>query len=156
MGERRKPRFPRQREQRSMQWIKKQLIRRDGMMCGLCQEPIDSIKDATLDHIMPKSRGGTDTITNLRLAHKACNQERGAGFFADKGHSLWNPPPASEWKRPWPERESLVDPTVTPEQIREAMNALDDDPRYKAFTAKPTVEFMNTIFGSTADKEPKQ
>ena len=62
--------------------------------------------------------------------------------------SLWNTT-ASEWKDPRPGRKSLLDPTVTPEQIRAAMEDLESDPLYQAFDAKPTAEFMNTIFGST-------
>lgn len=50
-------------------------------LCWLCggrmlrhgQEP-DS---ATLDHVIPKARGGPNAIENLKLAHRYCNEERG-------------------------------------------------------------------------------
>jgi 5-methylcytosine-specific restriction endonuclease McrA len=32
---------------------------------------------ATLDHIVPLEQGGSDHITNLRLAHRSCNIKRG-------------------------------------------------------------------------------
>lgn len=32
----------------------------------------------TLEHLRPRSRKGTDAITNLALAHKRCNEERGS------------------------------------------------------------------------------
>lgn len=32
--------------------------------------------DLTLDHLMPRSRGGADDITNLRLVHRKCNLEK--------------------------------------------------------------------------------
>jgi 5-methylcytosine-specific restriction endonuclease McrA len=32
------------------------------------------MKDATIDHIIPLSRGGQDTIDNMQLAHDGCNQ----------------------------------------------------------------------------------
>lgn len=71
----------RQKDQMSHDWNVKQLIRRDGMICQICLEPILHRRDVTLDHITPTSRGGTDKIENLRLAHEFCNHERGAGFF---------------------------------------------------------------------------
>ena len=34
------------------------------------------MKDITLDHHTPVSKGGTDEIENLRLAHSPCNQSK--------------------------------------------------------------------------------
>jgi 5-methylcytosine-specific restriction endonuclease McrA len=34
-------------------------------------------RTATIDHIVPLSKGGTNLLVNLRLAHRACNNERG-------------------------------------------------------------------------------
>ena len=52
------------------------------MLCGL---PLDRhIPDVlnpeyiTFDHIVPESDGGTDDLNNLQLAHRLCNQLRGA------------------------------------------------------------------------------
>jgi len=44
-------------------------------MCYLCNEPL-SIFDCTVDHVVPKSRGGKDSIRNLLLAHSMCNTEK--------------------------------------------------------------------------------
>lgn len=57
---------------------------RDGWTCQLCMEPVDPdlLMDPTdewaptLDHIEPKSRGGSDRPENLRLAHRWCNSVR--------------------------------------------------------------------------------
>lgn len=64
--------------------IKRVLIQRDGLMCSICCYPMkphaDPRKDpdgVTIDHRVPKSRGGTDHISNLQLAHRRCNAERG-------------------------------------------------------------------------------
>lgn len=59
---------------------------RDGWTCQLCDGPVDRTDHAgrtigpfypTIDHIVPRSAGGTDDLTNLRTAHHRCNQMRG-------------------------------------------------------------------------------
>jgi hypothetical protein len=55
------------------------LAARDGFRCGLCRGPFgQGAWRITIDHILPRSRGGTLHPANLRLAHAACNQQRGA------------------------------------------------------------------------------
>lgn len=45
-----------------------------GTVCHLCGgEGADSV-----DHLIPRSRGGADTLDNLRPAHLSCNQRKGA------------------------------------------------------------------------------
>lgn len=34
-------------------------------------------RDYDLDHIVPKSRGGTIALSNLQLSHKHCNRAKG-------------------------------------------------------------------------------
>ena len=52
---------------------------RDGWVCQLCGEPVDPEREypdplaASLDHVVPLSRGGTHESTNLQLAHLGCN-----------------------------------------------------------------------------------
>lgn len=48
---------------------------RDHGVCQLCGEAVAG--RGTIDHIVPKSRGGTDDLENLQLAHAACNQRKG-------------------------------------------------------------------------------
>lgn len=71
------------------QWRKvllQYLVDRDGDRCGICNRPVDiTLKSGTrgsrrgpsVDHIVPRSLGGTDDLSNLRLAHWGCNQKRG-------------------------------------------------------------------------------
>lgn len=53
---------------------------RDGGICLLCDEPIprEEILDDeyNLDHIRPRSHGGSNQNFNLRLVHLACNSEK--------------------------------------------------------------------------------
>ena len=52
-------------------------------MCWLCEGPVDpdavagSPAVGTVDHVVPRSRGGGSEPSNLRLAHRRCNGARG-------------------------------------------------------------------------------
>jgi 5-methylcytosine-specific restriction protein A len=50
------------------------ILQRDGWVCGICHR----IGAATVDHIVPRARGGSADDENLRAAHKRCNEARGA------------------------------------------------------------------------------
>lgn len=62
---------------------RQRLIERDGMLCALCGLPMGR-RTVTIDHILPKSLGGTNDMANLRLAHKKCNRRRGNKLDADR------------------------------------------------------------------------
>lgn len=59
------------------------LAERDGWLCWICGDrvepaaPAGSPWSATVDHVVPKSRGGSSEPENLRLAHRRCNGRRG-------------------------------------------------------------------------------
>ena len=57
------------------------LINRAGGRCEYCGEPTNLIEgdphQATVDHFVPQSRGGTDELCNLRLACLSCNLSKG-------------------------------------------------------------------------------
>lgn len=63
-----------------------------GNTCHLCRRPIDlslSRRDPqgmSIDHLTPRSRGGSNAVENLRPAHLVCNVRRGA-------RELTPPPP---------------------------------------------------------------
>ena len=61
----------------------RQQILKTQTICGICGKPVDfSLKyphplSATVDHIIPVSKGGHPTdISNLQLAHRCCNREK--------------------------------------------------------------------------------
>ena len=48
------------------------LVKRDGLVCHYCNQPID-YDNAQIDHVIPKVRGGSDAPINLVLACPSCN-----------------------------------------------------------------------------------
>jgi 5-methylcytosine-specific restriction endonuclease McrA len=62
--------------------IVRRLRYRYGDNCHWCKEVMifdgpDGPLRATIEHVIPLSRGGLDNENNMRLAHKRCNNERG-------------------------------------------------------------------------------
>jgi len=53
---------------------RKNILRRDGMRCQYCGSPSAPL---TIDHIIPRSRGGGDTWENLTTACIVCNNRKG-------------------------------------------------------------------------------
>jgi 5-methylcytosine-specific restriction endonuclease McrA len=45
--------------------------------CFVCGRHVDEV-DATLEHVLPLSKGGTDAMSNLDISHAQCNHQRGA------------------------------------------------------------------------------
>ncbi|MDI3417899.1 HNH endonuclease [Streptomyces luteolus] len=59
---------------------KEQLARRDGQNCAYCRCPFDSLRDATLDHVAPRSLWRTWTVSALVLACTDCNHAKADRF----------------------------------------------------------------------------
>lgn len=65
------------------------IYRRDRFICWLCGEATEPDVDPSdgcypsLDHVVPRSRGGADSAENLRCAHRLCNSIRGAREVGD-------------------------------------------------------------------------
>lgn len=59
------------------------LVERDGLDCGLCGKPVDMSlaypdpMSRSVDHILPRSLGGSDHLSNLQLSHLTCNVRKG-------------------------------------------------------------------------------
>lgn len=52
------------------------VLARDKYVCRLCHNP--EPRANSVDHIIPKARGGSDSMNNLQAAHMECNQRKNA------------------------------------------------------------------------------
>lgn len=55
---------------------KKNIIKRDNNICQYCSCKLSS-KNSTVDHVLPKSRGGINSWTNLVASCHPCNLRKG-------------------------------------------------------------------------------
>lgn len=59
---------------RSIILSRKNILKRDDQKCQYCGK---KKSDMTIDHILPRSRGGTDSWENLVAACTSCNSKKG-------------------------------------------------------------------------------
>jgi 5-methylcytosine-specific restriction endonuclease McrA len=61
--------------------VMRHLVRKYAGLCVLCGEPVSFRQGtpnyATIDHIVPRSKGGLDVPSNYQLACEQCNLRRG-------------------------------------------------------------------------------
>ena len=87
---------------------RKSVFKRDGHICQYCYKSFGE-KELTLDHVLPKSRGGDKSWTNLVASCKKCNQKKGDKTPDEAGMKLLKVP-----KRP---KSNIVDSTSNNQKI---------------------------------------
>lgn len=68
------------------QEVKDEVFRQSGGYCAICGGKLYK-QNMSVDHIVPLSRGGTNTLTNLRATHEGCNYLKG-NFMDDEMFQL--------------------------------------------------------------------
>ncbi|MCW1431371.1 HNH endonuclease [Novosphingobium sp. JCM 18896] len=63
--------------------IRQKLRERDGRDCWFCGVEMTPFEE-TIEHLIPKSDEGTNSLSNLVLAHQPCNQRAGSLSLAEK------------------------------------------------------------------------
>ncbi|MDY6803740.1 MAG: HNH endonuclease signature motif containing protein [Cyanobacteriota bacterium] len=54
-----------------------------GCQCFWCGQKLEK-NEQTIDHLIPQSRGGSNSLENLRIACFSCNNSRGNSLFPPK------------------------------------------------------------------------
>lgn len=73
-------------------WSRPGVLARDGRRCGYCGGVA-----STIDHIVPRSRGGKNSWLNTVAACDGCNQRKGNREPAEAGMRLRITPTAPAW-----------------------------------------------------------
>ncbi len=68
---------------------KRNVLIRDGFRCCYCGEPKGKM---TIDHIIPRSRGGSTTFENCVCSCRTCNTRKGNRLPSEAGMFLKRPP----------------------------------------------------------------
>jgi 5-methylcytosine-specific restriction endonuclease McrA len=69
---------------------RRELLRRDGHKCQYC----GAGKALTIDHVIPRSRGGGHTWDNVVIACERCNGKKGDKYLNETGLALKTKPKA--------------------------------------------------------------
>lgn len=72
------------------------ILARDNFECQYCGRDLSS-KEATLDHVLPKSRGGRTTWTNIVCCCTSCNRKKGRYTPEEAGMPLKIQPVKPNW-----------------------------------------------------------
>ncbi len=75
---------------------KKNVYKRDRYLCQYCGE-FPGIELLTIDHVIPKSRGGKSTWENCVVACSACNTRKSDKPLAESGMALLKEPVRPNW-----------------------------------------------------------
>ncbi|MEU6022214.1 HNH endonuclease [Micromonospora sp. NPDC048871] len=73
-------------------WSRAGVLARDARCCAYCAGPA-----STIDHILPRSRGGRNTWKNTTAACYACNQRKGDRTPTEAGMPLRRVPVVPTW-----------------------------------------------------------
>mmetsp|Transcript_13061 Transcript_13061/g.48483 ORF Transcript_13061/g.48483 Transcript_13061/m.48483 type:complete len:173 (-) Transcript_13061:1782-2300(-) len=74
----------------SITYSRRRVLQRDHFCCQYCGET--SLKELTVDHVIPRSRGGSTTFCNTVTACKKCNNKKGSRLLSETGMKLRTKP----------------------------------------------------------------
>lgn len=77
---------------------RKNLMMRDGHQCQYCLKK-PALRDLNIDHVLPRSRGGTDTWENLVTACRVCNLRKGWKTPEEASMRLARKPVRPRWSK---------------------------------------------------------
>lgn len=80
-----------------VKYSRKNVFHRDDNTCQYCGTEFPK-KDLTVDHIIPRSRGGKNSFTNIVAACRDCNSRKGNKTPEEAGMNLLKNPASPKWK----------------------------------------------------------
>lgn len=84
------------RKLRKVRFTRRNIFERDNYTCQYCGGRLHA-RDLTLDHVIPRCRGGGATWRNLVVACFECNDRKGSRLVAEAGMKLLRPPQKPKW-----------------------------------------------------------
>jgi len=133
--------FSRRLGGKQRQIIKQKLIDRDGEKCCHC----DSKKNLAIDHIIPRSKGGSNELDNLQLLCKPCNNEK----FTSVTHKVrgGDSPPEGKGREGSGKDEDAIGDKSPPASPPKKQSSVQSNP--------PSVEEVRTYM-FYVNKDPKE
>ena len=84
------------RPRKRIKFNRRNIIRRDKSCCQYCGEYFPATK-LTLDHVIPRSKGGKTDWGNIVSSCSACNLKKGSKTLIESGMRLRNKPITPDW-----------------------------------------------------------
>jgi len=82
---------PRPKRKLSVRFSRRNVFARDRGRCQYCRSRLQW-REATYDHVVPRSRGGRTAWENIVIACRPCNQRKGSRSPEQSGMRLMRPP----------------------------------------------------------------
>ncbi|MBE7463613.1 MAG: HNH endonuclease [Planctomycetes bacterium] len=79
-----------------VRFSRRNIFERDGNTCQFCARKFDRT-DLTIDHVLPRSRGGKSTWENVVLACVRCNTRKGSRTPEEAGMRMLKKPVKPKW-----------------------------------------------------------
>ncbi len=81
---------------RQIKFSRRNIFLRDHHMCQYCGK-VPPKEELTIDHVLPRSRGGKTTWENVVLACVRCNTRKGSKLVSEAGLTLLSEPVRPHW-----------------------------------------------------------
>ena len=81
---------------RDVKFSRQNIYARDKYRCQYCDAKLP-IKDLTIDHVLPRSRGGGTNWENIVTCCKPCNRKKGGRTPEEAHYKLKRPPYKPSW-----------------------------------------------------------
>ena len=81
---------------RSIPLTRQNLVLRDQFCCQYCGKSVSGL-DITIDHVVPRSKGGQSCWENLVVCCSGCNKKKANRTPAEAGMTLLKPPRKPVW-----------------------------------------------------------